>query len=150
MYQGWPSLYLNLPALEDRRIRVADAEAVARDAVRRVPGVEQVLTAAELAEQRASGAHTRSELSYYPARSGQIFFVLAPYVLPESQPVGTTHGSPWAYDTHVPLLLLGSGIAPGRYTGPAGVADLAPTLATLLGIRPPSGSQGKVLREALR
>jgi predicted AlkP superfamily pyrophosphatase or phosphodiesterase len=150
MQQGWPSLYLNLWALEDRGIGVEEAEAVAKAAIRQVPGVAQVLTASELNQQRARAAHSRSELSYDPERSGHIFYVLAPYLLPEPKPQGTTHGSPWTYDTHVPLLLLGSGIVAGTYTGAVGVADLAPTLSALLGIGPPSGAQGRVLREALR
>jgi len=150
MNQSWPFLYLNLPALEDRGVTLEDAEVVAKQAVQAVPGVAQVLTGTELAQQRAGGNHTRSELSYDPERSGQVFYVLAPYLLPGARPEGTTHGSPWTYDTHVPLLLFGSGIKPGRYGEVVGVADLAPTLSTLLGIPAPNGSQGRVLREALR
>jgi predicted AlkP superfamily pyrophosphatase or phosphodiesterase len=149
MQPGWPSLYLNLPALEDRGVRVKEAEAVARRAIQGVPGVAQVLTGAELDEQRVRGAHSRSELSYYPGRSGQLFYVLAPYVLPQSKPEGTTHGSPWSYDTHVPLLLFGPGVAAGRYSEAVGIADLAPTLSALLGISAPAGSQGRILKEAL-
>jgi hypothetical protein len=150
MNQSWPFLYLNLPALEERGVKLEDAELVAKQAVQAVPGVAQVLTGAELAQQRAAGNHTRSELSYDPERSGQVFYVLAPYLLPSARPEGTTHGSPWTYDTHVPLLLFGSGVKPGRYGEVVGVADLAPTLSTLLGIPTPHGSQGRVLREALR
>jgi len=150
MYQGWPFLYLNLPALEDRAIQVEAAESVAKQAVQGVPGVAQVFTATELAQQRNSRVHSRSELSYYPGRSGQLFYVLAPYLLPESQPAGTTHGSPWTYDSHVPLLLFGKGIRAGKYPGSVGVADLAPTLSSILEIPAPSGSAGKVLDEALQ
>lgn len=150
MYQGWPSLYLNLPALEDRGVRVDEAESVAKEAIGRVRGVEQVLTASELAEQRARGTHSRAELSYYPERSGNLLYVLAPYLVPETQPVGTTHGSPWTYDTHVPLLLFGAGITPGMHAEAVAVADLAPTLSAILEIRAPDRSQGRVLQEALR
>src|SRR4029453_5132027 len=101
MNQVWPYLYLNVPALEDRQIKLEDAELVAKQAVQRVPGVAQVLTGAELAQQRAAGNHSRSELSYDPDRSGHVFYVLAPYLLPTARSEGTTHGSPWTYDTHV-------------------------------------------------
>jgi predicted AlkP superfamily pyrophosphatase or phosphodiesterase len=150
MYQSWPSLYLNQPALEDRGIKIEVAESVAKAAVQAVPGVEQVLTASELEQQRESHTRSRAELSYYPGRSGEVFYVLAPYLLPESRPVGTTHGSPWAYDTHVPLLLFGKGIEAGKYADRVAVADLAPTLSAALGIPAPSGSIGRVLKEALR
>jgi predicted AlkP superfamily pyrophosphatase or phosphodiesterase len=150
MYQSWPSLWLNLPALEGRGIRLEEAEKVAKAAVQSLPGVAQVFTASELSAQRSRGAHSRSELSYYPGRSGHIFYVLAPYVIPSAEPVGTTHGSPWTYDTHVPLLLFGGRIKAGKYGDPVGVADLAPTLSALLAIAAPDSSQGKVLQPALR
>jgi hypothetical protein len=108
-----------------------------------------VLTATELLRQRATRSHTRAELSFYPARSGNIYYELSPYLLPEAQTVGTTHGSPWEYDTHVPLLWLAAGIRPGRYPDNVSVSDLAPTLSALLGIAAPSGTQGRVLREML-
>ena len=149
MYQGWPWLYLNLEGLADRGIKVADAERVAQRAVQGVPGVSRVLTATELLRQRADRSHSRAELSFYPARSGNIYYELSPYLLPEAQTVGTTHGSPWEYDTHVPLLWLGAGIRPGRYPDNISVSDLAPTLSALLGIPPPSGSQGRVVSEML-
>jgi hypothetical protein len=149
MYQGWPWLYLNLEGLADRGIKVADAERVAQRAVQGVPGVARVLTATELLRQRAHRSHSRAELSFYPGRSGNIYYELSPYLLPEAQTVGTTHGSPWEYDTHVPLLWLGAGIRPGRYTDNISISDLAPTLSALLGIPPPSGSQGRVLSEML-
>ncbi len=62
---------------------------------------------------------------------------------------GTSHGSPWAYDTHVPLALYGLPFRPGVYRQSVEPVDLAPTLASLLGIAPPSHSVGRVLTEAL-
>jgi predicted AlkP superfamily pyrophosphatase or phosphodiesterase len=150
MHQGWPWLYLNLPGLEDKQIPVEEAERIARDAVEEVTGVERAITASELLRQRRQGLHSRAELSFYPDRSGNVYVELAPYLLPEAQQVGTTHGSPWAYDTHVPLLWFGPGITTGRYNEAVAIADLAPTLAALLRIPAPSGSVGRVLREMMR
>jgi arylsulfatase A-like enzyme len=150
MYQGWPWLYLNLDALRDRRIDLAEAERVAQRAVQRVPGVERALTATELQRERAGNSHSRAELSFYPPRSGNIYYELSPYLLPEAQAQGTTHGSPWEYDSHVPMLWLASGIQPGTYSQAVWVADLAPTLSALLGIPAPSAAQGRVLKEMLR
>ena len=62
---------------------------------------------------------------------------------------GTTHGTPYAYDAHIPLVFMGPGIRPGRYDATVALNDLAPTVATLLAIEPPSGSQGRVLNEIL-
>jgi arylsulfatase A-like enzyme len=62
---------------------------------------------------------------------------------------GTTHGSIYSYDTHIPLILMGSGIKAGRYHRTVALNDLAPTLATLLGVETPSGSSGHALAEIL-
>jgi predicted AlkP superfamily pyrophosphatase or phosphodiesterase len=149
MYQSWPCLYLNLEGLRDKEIKIDDAERVAQHAVQQVPGVTRVLTASDLLRERAAASHTRAELSFYPGRSGNVYYELLPYLLPEAQQQGTTHGSPWAYDTHVPVLWLETGIRPGTYPGNVSVADIAPTLSSLLGIPAPSGSQGRVLKEML-
>jgi predicted AlkP superfamily pyrophosphatase or phosphodiesterase len=151
IYESWPWLYLNLAGLQDKEIQVVDAERTAQVAVRQVAGVERVLTATELQRERAAGTHNRAELSFYPGRSGNLYVVLAPYLLPEKEPEGTTHGSPWDYDTHVPLLWLGTGtgLKPGTYSGAVSQADLAPTLSRLLGIPAPSGSRGRSLTEML-
>jgi arylsulfatase A-like enzyme len=61
-----------------------------------------------------------------------------------------THGTPYSYDTHVPLIIMGAGVAPGRYTQAASPADIAPTLARLLRVQAPSSTVGRVLLEALR
>jgi hypothetical protein len=63
---------------------------------------------------------------------------------------GTTHGSPYEYDTHVPVVFLGAGVRAGSYPGSIGVQDIAPTLSTLLAIQAPSGNMGRVLTEMLK
>jgi predicted AlkP superfamily pyrophosphatase or phosphodiesterase len=150
VYHDFPFLYLNLRSLRGRGVPVEEAEAVAKDAVEKVPGVQSALTATELELRRRRGAHSPADLSFYPGRSGNIFYQLFPYQIPRDQPVGTTHGSPWPYDTHVPILWFGAGIKPGVYAASVSVADIAPTLSALLGVTPPSGTQGRVLREMLR
>jgi predicted AlkP superfamily pyrophosphatase or phosphodiesterase len=149
MYQAWPWIYLNLPALEDRGIKLEEAERVAQEAMRRVPGVTDVVTGAELRLRRGSANRSAVELSFYPERSGQLYCELSPYLVAGEGTDGTNHGSPWTYDTHVPLLWFGPGVAPGTYPDPATVADIAPTLSALLGINPPARAQGRVLRKML-
>jgi predicted AlkP superfamily pyrophosphatase or phosphodiesterase len=150
VYQGWPSLYLDAAGLKAKGVSIDQAERVAKEAVEKMKGVQQALTATELRQQRNLGVHSRAELSFYPARSGNIYYELRPNQLPERQRMGTTHGSPWAYDTHVPLLWFGPGIHPGMHHAPVSVSDLAPTVSALLGIHEPSGSEGRVLEEMLR
>jgi arylsulfatase A-like enzyme len=73
--------------------------------------------------------------------------LLEPYWMSSSS--GTTHGSAFSYDTHIPLVMMGPGIRPGRYDGAVVLNDLAPTLATRLGIETPSGASGRALAEIL-
>jgi predicted AlkP superfamily pyrophosphatase or phosphodiesterase len=150
VYHDQPQLYLNLGALRAKRVAVEDAERVAQAAVRMVPGVHEALTSAELARARAQGSRVGEALSFYPGRSGNIYYVMAPYILADDEPTGTGHGTPWAYDQQVPVLFYGSRIVPGVRRSPATVADIAPTLSALLGLTAPGGSQGRVLAEILR
>jgi predicted AlkP superfamily pyrophosphatase or phosphodiesterase len=153
---GWiihhdqPQLYLNPAAVRARRVSMEDAERVAQSAIMSVPGVHEALTSAELATGRARGLRTAEVLSFYPGRSGNIYYQMDPYILVDDETTGTGHGTPWAYDQQVPLLLYGSRIVPGVRRTPAAVADIAPTLSALLGLTAPGGSQGRVLAEALK
>ncbi len=61
---------------------------------------------------------------------------------------GTTHGTPYAYDQRVPVVLMGFGIQPGRYLTTATPADIAPTFALLAGITLPR-AEGRPLTEAV-
>jgi arylsulfatase A-like enzyme len=81
-------------------------------------------------------------------RSGDAVVLYEPFkYLGDAIPA--THGSPYSYDTHVPLVIMGAGVAPGRYDQASTPADLAPTLAALLRVQPPSNTTGRVLLEAL-
>ena len=73
--------------------------------------------------------------------------LLEPYWLYGTK--GTTHGSTFSYDAHVPVLFMGPGIKAGRYDQPVSVNDVAPTLATYLEVETPSGSVGRCLAEIL-
>ena len=96
----------------------------------------------------------RVTLGFHPKVSGDVVIVLDPYTVPgySSGPIstGTTHGTTYAYDTTVPILLAGAGIKPGRYTQRVSTLDIAPTLSDLLGILQPSGCEGHVLSPALK
>lgn len=58
---------------------------------------------------------------------------------------GTTHGSPYWYDRHVPMFFLGRGVSPGRSDEPAQTVDVAPTLARLADVRAPGDLDGRPL-----
>ena len=84
---------------------------------------------------------------FHEQRAGDLFIVSEPYWFFEEK--GTSHGTPFNYDSHVPVIFMGWGIKAGQFHGRAAVNDIAPTLATLLGVETPSGSVGRVLVEAV-
>jgi hypothetical protein len=143
------SPYLNHALIAEKGADPAEVRRVAAAAARTVPRVVRVYTREQLLDGAATAdtIARRISKSYHAQRSGDLEIVLEPYWLRSS--AGTTHGTPYVYDAHIPLILMGPGIAPGAYHGAATLNDLAPTVATLLGVATPGGSAGRVLSEAL-
>lgn len=145
-----PHVYLDHALLASKGIDEAEARRVAAAAAARVPHVARVYTrdavlAGDVATDHISTLVTRA---YHRDRSGDLHIVLEPHWTTAA--TGTSHGTVYGYDRHIPLILMGPGVEPGVYHARVALNDLAPTLATLLGIEPPSGSQGRALLEALR
>ena len=82
-------------------------------------------------------------------RSGDLIVVQKPFSSIGESFDPANHGSPYSYDTHVPVILMGQGFKRGHYRQPATPLDIAPTVTTVLGIATPSKAQGRILREAL-
>lgn len=146
-----PNLYLNLNAIDKQKYRQPDVEALAAKVARSIPGVGDTFTAFQFfMNQLPSGPNTQAaRKSYYGARSGELMVLSKPGYIFSNEPNGTTHGSPYSYDSHVPLIMCGGAIKAGRYGKECSPADIAPTIAAILGIQPPSLSEGRVLHEAL-
>ncbi len=119
------------------------------EALRRVDYVADALTADELSGKRPD-AETRPWLAeyrrgFYRGRSPDIVLRIEPGVLAPTLFTGTSHGSPYGYDAHVPLLFAGASIGHHTVTQPVELIDVAPTLAELLGIQTMPGVHGKSL-----
>lgn len=84
---------------------------------------------------------------YNPKRSGDITIILEPGWYESSSIVGTTHGSSYTYDTHVPILFFGKGIKHGTSVQPHTITDIAATLAILLKTKFPNGCTGQPVAE---
>jgi phosphoglycerol transferase MdoB-like AlkP superfamily enzyme len=72
------------------------------------------------------------------------------YNMEPADKIAATHGSPWDYDSYVPIFFLGRGIPAQRISRSVTPYDIAATLATILEVKPPSGSIGKVLVEVVK
>lgn len=115
------------------------------------PGVMRVLTTEDVSTAAARASKDKVvravALSYFPGRSGDLFVVPRENWLLSA--TGTTHGSLHPYDQRVPVLLYGAGIRPGVRNDAATPADLAVTVASLVGVKLPS-PDGRVLTAALK
>jgi predicted AlkP superfamily pyrophosphatase or phosphodiesterase len=144
------------PGVYDKLRGDAAAMNAVLDGIKSAPGVAEVFRAEQLADRPATYSPLLRAMadSYWPGRSGDLFVVPKPYWLMDGTPTGKTrsygtgHGTPYYYDQHVPVLLMGFGIRPGEYHRTVTPADIAPTLASLCGITL-APRDGHVLGEAL-
>lgn len=146
----YPHVYLDHALLASRGIDAAEARRVAANAAARVPHVARVYTrdailAGQVPDDLISSRVTRG---YHRERSGDLHVVLES--LWTTAVSGSSHGTPYHYDAHIPLILMGPGIVPGTYHARVAMNDLAPTLAAVLGVEAPTASTGRVLQEALQ
>jgi hypothetical protein len=122
--------------------------------VKRIPGIADVYTRSQLATMSSpQSAIARTVLAtFHPDRGPDLYVVQKPYWYLYKDRVrhAAMHASPYPYDTHVPVLLFGPGVAAGRHSRRVTPGDLAPTICHLLGITAPSSSEGQVLTEAIR
>jgi predicted AlkP superfamily pyrophosphatase or phosphodiesterase len=124
---------------------VADA---ARSALLAEPGIGAAYTRAELESKSrmADPFFNQMTKSWNKDLSGDVQYALKPYWMMTSSSSNTTHGSPHAYDTNVPILMYGpKWIKPGLVGQRVEVVDIAPTLAKMLGVARPEAAEGKVL-----
>lgn len=83
----------------------------------------------------------RLQAGFFPSRSGDVVLVYAPgWIESEGYVKGTTHGSIWTYDTHVPLIFWWPGVRPEHRHEQVSITAIAPTLAFLLGVPLPSAT----------
>jgi hypothetical protein len=90
--------------------------------------------------------------NFHAKRSGDIYLVFEPNVFIsdfDGLTVASTHGSPWRYDTFVPVMFAGAGLQPKSVSRAITPYDIAPTLSAYLGVKPPSATIGNPLLEVL-
>jgi hypothetical protein len=145
-------VYLNPDTLKGHHVQDAQAEETAANAAASAPGVMAAFTRGQLmtGSMPASPYARAASNSFNPKRGGDVFIVLDPYALPVTGSEGATHGTPWNYDSQVPLLLWGSAFKPGVYFEHCQPIDLTATLAVALGLSQPSGTDGQPLVQAIR
>ncbi|HKA21799.1 MAG TPA: alkaline phosphatase family protein [Blastocatellia bacterium] len=144
-------LYLDQKLIAEKKVDPAEAERVAGDAALAMDGVVNYFTRTQIVGGRlpAGVGARRVTNGFNRKRSGDVWLVTKPFSFFMEAELPTTHGSAYNYDTHVPVILFGKGVRPGRYNTDCSPSDIAPTIAAMLGIEPPSNRTGRILSEAL-
>ena len=142
-------IYLDRAFIESRKLKLEDVQDTAAKALLAVPHVDRVFTSEDLRHGRYNQdpIALRVAKGFNERRGGDLYVVFESYWEAGSATSGTTHGMPFNYDSHVPLIFMGQGVKPGLYHSPVAIYNLAPTLATMLEIEMPSGAFGRVLEE---
>jgi predicted AlkP superfamily pyrophosphatase or phosphodiesterase len=153
MAAALPNIHLDESLIAKAGLKRGDVETVAARFLLEQAGVAQVYTRTqfESGTMPATRMATLMQRGWHRQLSGELMVVTKPYWHFSAGNSGTSHGSPYAYDTSVPLIIMGKRwIRPGNYGQYAEVVDIAPTLAHLLRVRAPAAAEGRVLTEALR
>jgi predicted AlkP superfamily pyrophosphatase or phosphodiesterase len=149
-----PYVYLNQKVIREKNMDQAEVEKAVAAELEKFNGVAYAVSSTALRTAAlADTLLTRSVLrNFHRKRSGDIFVVFEPYVFIndfDGLIVASTHGSPWNYDTYVPVLFAGAGLKPQTVSRPVTPYDIASTLSAFVGVKPPSASIGNPLPEVL-
>lgn len=140
-YDG--NLFLNKDALREKHLTVSEVTDFIRDWALDTGKIEACYSRDQLLEGRVQGELGRRVANGFNAeRSGDIVIIYKPFLMSVGE-TGTTHGSPYTYDTHVPVFLYGSAFLPGRYFDEFYVTDIVPTMCAGLHMMEPPGCTGK-------
>ena len=147
-----PYLYLNREAIAARGLDFATVSRRVAEELRELAGISYAVSSYDLRTGAVVETPvTEAILANFNAdRSGDIYVVFDPqWFVGEFDGVTVTgsHGQPWAYDSHVPIIWMGPGIKPGRIARRVETVDVAPTISAYLGVKYPSGSRGRVMTE---
>lgn len=149
------NFYLEPEVLADKKKSRSQVEAVLKKLILKpgeagLPtrdGVHQVFTRTEWEERRLPPGRFQRQImkTYIPAVSGDVVLIPKPFW--DEKGAFATHLTGYSYDQSVPLIIAGGGARPGVYAKDVEIVDIAPTLSFILGLVPPSGSDGRVLHE---
>jgi predicted AlkP superfamily pyrophosphatase or phosphodiesterase len=159
-FHSHPYLYLDLGAIEEAELDVEEVEGFIAEEMMKVDGIVYAMTRSDLFAGRITESPIQNQIrrSFHSARSGNIHMVQDHYWFLHSteeaekmgiEKIAAIHGSPWKYDTYVPIFFAGNGVTARTISRPVGPEDIAATIAAYLEIKPPSGSVGDPLVEVL-
>jgi len=149
-----PYVYLNRDLIRDKDLDQAEVEKAVADELERFDGITAAVSSTALRTAALPDTPLLRTIlrNFNPERSGDIYVVFDPNVFIndfDGLTVASTHGSPWRYDTFVPVMFAGAGLKAATVSRPITPYDVAATLASFLGVKPPSGAIGNPLAEVV-
>jgi len=147
-----PNLYLDESVVTKKGLKIEEVSRALADFMGNEPGFALALTRADLSSTKRydDPRITKMRRGFHPHRSGHVVLTTERfwYLYQNPHTDASMHGSPYVYDTHVPILIVGPGIQKGNSEQSVAPSDLAPTLARALGIEMPQ-AEGSPLLECL-
>ena len=149
-----PYVYLDHNVIREKGLDRAEVERALAEELMKFDGIALAVSSSDLRSGRLPEAPMIQQVrrNFHPKRSGDIYLVQEPYWFlysEESVPLCTIHGSPWRYDTYVPIIFAGAGVAAQRINRLVHPVDIASTLSACVGSKPPSAASGEPLLEVL-
>jgi arylsulfatase A-like enzyme len=119
--------------------------------LKKVEGITDVYsqTLINMGDYNEGGMKGMAIRGYHPKRSGDLVIIPESGYFSSSSKTGTTHGTGYSYDTHVPILFYGKGVKKGSSSQYHRITDIAPTVSRILKIQFPSGTTGQPILEIL-
>ncbi len=150
-----PYLYLNNDLIRARGLDQAEVEAAVVAELMKLEGVATAVSSSALRSADLPDTPVTRSIrnNFHHKRSGDIYLVFEPNVFIndfDGLIVASMHGSPWRYDSFVPVIFAGAGLPSRKVSRAVTPYDIAPTLAAFLEMKAPSGAFGDPLREVLR
>lgn len=145
------NVFLNRPYLETKKISLTEVQDKCVSFVTKFDGVSVAMTSTELNKGlNRTGIYSFIQNGYHVQRSADVIIQLQSGWLNWFTKTGTSHGTSYSYDTHVPLIFFGKKIKSGESRDPVCVCDIAPTISSILNIEFPSGTTGRPLSDMLK
>ena len=149
-----PYVYLNNKIIQEHKLDVNEVSRAIAEELVKFKGVAYAVPSIDLVEGKIPDTRLYQQIlrNFNPKRSGDIYLVLEPHWFVndfDGLTVASTHGSPWRYDTFVPVIFAGNGLAAKTVFREVQTVDIALTLSKYLKIKAPSGATGSPLSEVL-
>jgi hypothetical protein len=149
-----PYLYLNQKVIAEKGLNLAEVQKAVANELMTIKGVAAAITSSELQNNNLPDTYLNRKAirNFNSKRSGDILILLSPqyyYNDFDGEIVAANHGSPWEYDSYVPVIFAGWKMNGQQITRKIEPKDIAITLANLMGTKPPSGADGEILEEVI-